>query len=124
MTWTSVMNKLRRSSPIILRKFTLSCCKEKSDVFVYFSIWVFFHEYSQFTGKQRKGEAFSFFFFYNFHSPHKHLDISRVIATKSSPLRIAGSWRRTGNLWFPNASLSYGLFRILSFSTCTGSCCC
>ena len=30
--------------------------------------------------------------------------ISRVIISESSPLCIASSWTRTGNLWFPSAS--------------------
>ena len=39
------------------------------------------------------------------HKPvHRHLDISRVIIAKSSPLHIARSRTRTGNLWFPSAS--------------------
>ena len=33
-----------------------------------------------------------------------HLDISRVITAESSPLHIAGSRTRTGNLWFPSAN--------------------
>ena len=32
--------------------------------------------------------------------PALHLDISRVITAESSPLQIASSWTRTGNLWF------------------------
>ena len=35
---------------------------------------------------------------------HRHLDISRAITAESSPLHIAGSRTRTGNLWFPSAS--------------------
>ena len=38
---------LRRSSPIILRKSVLRCCKAK---FTFFSTWVFFHKYLLFTG--------------------------------------------------------------------------
>ena len=47
---------------------------------------------------------------YHFHPFHGHSDISRVINAESSPLNIARSWARTGNLWFPSASrepLSY-----------------
>ena len=47
----------------------------------------------------------------------QNLDISCVIAADISPLRIAGSWNQTGNLW-------YTLFRIHSFYTCIGSCYC
>ena len=35
---------------------------------------------------------------------HRHSDISRAITAESSPLRIADSRTRTGNLWFPSAS--------------------
>ena len=41
---------------------------------------------------------------YYFHPLHGHLDISRMIAADSSPLHIASSRTRTGNLWFPSAS--------------------
>ena len=40
---------------------------------------------------------------YNFHPLHRHLDISLVIAAESSPLHIASSWTRTGNLCLPSA---------------------
>ena len=42
--------------------------------------------------------------FHHFHLLHKHLDISQVVAAKSTPLHIAGSRTRTGNLWFPSVS--------------------
>ena len=64
--------------------------------FLFFcSIWLFFREYSRFTGQQEKGKAISFYPFYHFHQLHRHLDISRVIAAESSPLRIAGSRNQT-----------------------------
>ena len=91
---------------------------------LFFSTWLFFHEYSRFTGQQvkrgdggKEGWSISLYPFYHFHPLHRHLDISWVIAAESSPLRIAGSRNRTWNLW-------YTLFRIHSFYTCTGSCCC
>ena len=61
----------------------------------FFSIWLFFHEYSRFTGQQEKGKAISFYPFYHFHQLYRHLDIKRVIAAESSPLRIAGSRNQT-----------------------------
>ena len=67
-------------------------------IFFFFSTWVFFHEHSRFTGQQRKGEAISLSPLYHFHPLHRHLDISRRL------LHIAGSWTRTGDLWFPRAS--------------------
>ena len=84
--------------------------------FGFFSIWLFFPEYSQFTGQQVKRGAISLYRFYHFHLLHRHLDISWVIAAQSSPLGITGSWNQTWNLW-------YTLFRIYPFYTCTGSCC-
>ena len=41
---------------------------------------------------------------YHFHPLHRHLDISRAITAESSPLHIASSQIRTGNLWFLSAS--------------------
>ena len=41
-------------------------------------------------------------FHYHFHPLHRHLDISRAITAGSSPLHIASSRTRTGNLWFPH----------------------
>ena len=77
-------------------------------VFIY--IWVFFDEHSQFTEQQGKREGIYLTPLYYFHSLHRHLDISRTITADSSPLHIASSRTRTGNLWFPSASrqpLSY-----------------
>ena len=70
---------------------TLKVCfyMSQSRISFFFSIWVFFHEYSRFKGQQVKGKAFSLYPFYHFHLFHRHLDIYRVIATGSSPLRIA-----------------------------------
>ena len=58
-------------------------------IYISFSIWVFFHEHSWFTGQQRKGEAISLTPLYHFHPLHRHLDISRVITAESSPLYLA-----------------------------------
>ena len=70
----------------------------------FFSMLVFFHEHSRITGLQGKGEDISLTPHYHFHPLHRHLDISRAITAESSPLRIASSRTRTGNLWFPSAS--------------------
>ena len=71
---------------------------------LFFSIQVFFHEHSQFTGQQGTGRGY----LYNFSLPlpplQRHLDISRVITVESSALRKAGSRTRTGNRWFLSAS--------------------
>ena len=67
---------------------------------VFFSIWVFFHEHSRITGLQREGEGISL----PLPLVHRHLNISRAITAESSPLHIASSRTRTGNLCFPSAS--------------------
>ena len=52
MIGTSVMKELRHSSLVILQKFFLTCCKVEFAFHFCLSIWVFFHEYSQFTAYQ------------------------------------------------------------------------
>ena len=66
--------------------------------FFVFSIWVFFHEHSRFTGQRGKGEGIYLTPLYHFHPLDGHLDISRAITAESSPLHIARSRNRTGNL--------------------------
>ena len=95
------------------REFVLTCCKAYFAFFVFFSIWIFFLEYSRFTGQKMNGEAISLYPFYHFFPLHRHLDISWVITSEGSPLRITGSRNRTWNLCDT-------LFRIHSFCTCTG----
>ena len=69
-------------------------------IVAFFSTWVFFHEHSRITGLQGKREGISLTPHYHFHSLHRHIDISRAITAESSPLQIASSQTRTGNLWF------------------------
>ena len=47
-----------------------------NDMLLSFSIWVFFHEQSRFTGQQGKEEAISLIPLYHFHPLPRHLDIS------------------------------------------------
>ena len=61
----------------------------KNDKIISFSIWVFFHYHSRIMGLQGKGEGISLPPHYHFHPLHRHLDISRAITVKSSPLHIA-----------------------------------
>ena len=56
---------------------------------IFFSIWDFFHEHSQVTGLQGKGEGISLTPHYQFHPLHIHLDISRAVTAENSPLHIA-----------------------------------
>ena len=67
-----------------------------------FSIWVFFHKHSRFTGQQGKGEAISLHPLCHFQP--LHLDISRAIIVESSPLHITSIRTRTWNLCFQSAS--------------------
>ena len=73
-------------------------------IYIFFSIRVFFHEHSRFTGQQGKGEGIYLTPLSHFHPLRRHIDISRAITAESSPMHIAGSSTRTGNLWFPSAS--------------------
>ena len=63
-----------------------------------------FHDHSQITGLQRKGEGISLTPHYHFHPPHRHLGISRVITAESSTLHIGSSRTQTSNICFPSAS--------------------
>ena len=74
------------------------CCQ------ICFSLLVFFYKQSRITGQQGKGEGISLTPHCHFHPLHRHLDISREITAESSPLHIASSRTRTGNLCFPSAS--------------------
>ena len=50
----------------------------------FFSIWVFFHEYSRFRGQHGNGEGIYLTPHYHFDPLHRHLDISRTITADSS----------------------------------------
>ena len=101
----------------IIKKYVLVCSQYSNSLYLFFSIWVFFHEHSQITGLQRKGEGISLTPQYHFHPLHRHLDISRAISAESSPLHIGSSRTQTGNHWFLSAS------RKLFFQFCIGSSC-
>ena len=73
-------------------------------LFYFFSIWVFFHKDSQFTGQQGEGEAISLTPLYHFHLLHRPLNITWAITADSSPLQIASSRTTTANFWFTNES--------------------
>ena len=59
-------------------------------LFLFFFIWVFFHDHSRITGLQGKGGGISLTTQYHFHPLHRCLD-SWAITAESSPLHIAGS---------------------------------
>ena len=73
---------------------------EKPRTLSFFSIRVFFHVHSRFTGQQGKAEAVYLTPLYHFHPLHRHLDLSRAITSESSPLHIASSRTRTGTFGF------------------------
>ena len=81
-----------------LQKCILGRCKYQTK-WIFFSIWVFFHDHSRITGLQGKGEGISLTPHYHFHPLHRHSYISRAITAESLPLHIASSRTRTGNLW-------------------------
>ena len=76
-------------------------------------IRVFFHEHSWFTRQQGRREGTDSTPLYQFHPTYGHIDISREIAAGSSPLCIASSRTRTGNLWFPSEDLSLIYLRLV-----------
>ena len=59
-------------------KINVSLIKSEAQK-TFFSIWIFFHEHSRFTGQQGKGEVISLTPLYHLHSFHRHLDINLVI---------------------------------------------
>ena len=65
---------------------------------LFLTSWVLFYKRSRFTGQQGKGEAISLTGLYHFHPLHRHLDLSRAITEEGSPLDIANSVTRSGNL--------------------------
>ena len=48
--------------------------KVTHDESIFFSTWVFFHEHSQLTWQQGKGEGIYLTPLYHFHPLHRHLD--------------------------------------------------
>ena len=75
---------------VLIGQFLNSSCS-------FFSIWVFFHENSRFTGQQGKRGGFLF----NYSLP---LLPALQTTAGSSPLHVASSRVRTGNLWLPRTS--------------------
>ena len=75
---------------VIERKYSMRQKYIYIYIYIFFSIWVFFHKHSRFTGQQGKGEGIYLTPLYHFHPLHRHLDISRAITAESSPLH---SWQ-------------------------------
>ena len=70
--------------------------------FFSFLLEFFLDDHSRTAGLQGKGEGISLTPHYHFHPLHRHLDISQAITAESSPMHIASSRTRTGNLWCPS----------------------
>ena len=105
MMQTDITARRKNWVPITCHDATFGLWRNQfNSCIFFFSIWVFFHDHSRITGLQGKGEGISLTPHYHFHPLHRHLDISRAITAESSPLHIASSRTRTGNLWFPSAS--------------------
>ena len=111
---TSVKKYSRRSPPKYNDSLLLHVVKHNLLFFFYLA---FFSRIFTIHRTQVRGEAISLFPLYHFHPLHRHLNTGWIIAVESLPLRITGSRNQTCNLWNM-------LFRIHSFYTCTGSCCC
>ena len=96
----------RELAKVMTEKAVCECSRfsKKCVKYFFFSIWVFFHAYSRFTGQQGKRQGIYLTPLYHFHPLYRHLDIRRAITAERSPLRIASSRTRTGNLCFPSAS--------------------
>ena len=69
---------------------------------IFFSIWVFFHEYSRITGLQGKEKSISLIPHYHFFHPlHRHLGISRANIAGSSPLTYLTAGLEPRTFGFP-----------------------
>ena len=73
------MHNKQKVCHICKKRFTKDN-KKLNDFF--FSMWIFFHEHSRITGLQGKGEGISLTPHYQFHTLHRHLDISRAITAE------------------------------------------
>ena len=82
----------------VMSKANVKIKRMMSTKWTFFFYLGFFHEHSLFTGQQGKGEGIFLTPLYHFQPLHRHLDISRAITAESSPLHIASSRTRTGNL--------------------------
>ena len=83
--WVTVSNEKLILLVLLILKVSCLTVIFYGNLTVIFFIWVFFNEYSWFTGQQGKGEAISLTPHCHFHPLHRHLDISRVITSESSP---------------------------------------
>ena len=84
----------------LVERLFVAASKTRKFKLNFFSIGIFFHDYSRITGVQGKGEGISLTPHYHFHPLHIHLFISRVVTAESLSLHIDSSRTPTGNLWY------------------------
>ena len=88
----------------VFRHFTQYQYFEREIVFVFVLSGFSSTSIHDSQGSKGRGKSSILVPLYHFHPLHRHLDISRAITAGSTPLRVAGSGARTGNLWFPSSS--------------------
>ena len=83
----------------LLCYYTENNVSERAEAVVrifFFSIWVFFHEYSRITGLQMKGEGIPLTPQYQFQPLHRQLDITWANTAESSPVHIGSNLNQPG----------------------------
>ena len=103
---------IKKAVPKNLAKFTVKhLCRSlvftehlRATVFFFLFRFTFTNIHNHRTAEE--GGGYYLTPLYPFHPLHRHFDINRVITAESSPLRIASSRARTGNLWFPSRTQS------------------
>ena len=103
---TKFLSKTRAFKSVFSLSFLLLFFVGKFFLKVFFFYLGFLSRTFAIHGTAGEGEGDGIYLtpLYHFHPLHRHLGISRAITAGSSPLHIAGSRTRTGNLWFPSAS--------------------
>ena len=97
LIWNFIEITLRHGCyPVnLLHIFRTPFPKDTSErLLLFFSIWVFFHEHSRFTGQQGKGQATSLTPLSHFHQFHRHLEINWAITaeTEAAARRCSVKW--------------------------------
>ena len=97
-------------------------CKHKTLCFVFFFFSSFCFTNIHETHDCRVRGRISLTPHYHFYPFYRHLDISRAITAKSSPLHIPSSRTQTRNLCFPSASLQPPSYAPLSYAPISSHC--
>ena len=105
LSWIGAIHKVRTLKVWFNSCSVLSCLFWYVNFLIVFFLSGFFIlAHSRFTGQQGKGDAIYLTPPYHFHPLYRHSDINWAIIADSSPLDIASSRTRTGNVWFPSTS--------------------